>query len=181
LRRLEGRISETEMARMNARAKLEKVPERRVAADFLATHLGLDDRAQVEGAAQRMLRHTLEHLALVSVSLVAAILVAPLGIFAARHPRLGRSSWALPGVGSSLAALLVFAVPLLGRRAPGRHRPVPVQPVAHRTQHLYRAQGHPFADPGIGRGAGVAPNGTPALVELPMALRSILAGMRPRR
>src|SRR5207249_4712785 len=35
-KKLEGRIREQDMQEMNARAELEKVPERRVAADFLA-------------------------------------------------------------------------------------------------------------------------------------------------
>ena len=39
--RLEGRITATEMAGMNARAKIDRVPEDRVAAEFLAAKFGI--------------------------------------------------------------------------------------------------------------------------------------------
>ncbi len=84
LTRLEGRITELEMAGMNARAKIDKVPEDQVAADFLA------DEARDQG--QRHLRDVRrasslrrlgEHLVLVSISLAVAILV----VDPARHHR----------------------------------------------------------------------------------------------
>ncbi len=44
LARLDGRITESEMAAMNARVKIEHVPEDRVAADFLAQEFGIKSR-----------------------------------------------------------------------------------------------------------------------------------------
>jgi osmoprotectant transport system permease protein len=182
LRRLEGRISETEMATMNARAKLEKVPERRVAADFLATHLGLDDRAQVEGAAQRMLRHTLEHLALVSVSLVAAILVAvPLGIFAARRPRLGQVVLGVAGSIQTIPslALLVFMIPLLGIGAPPAIVALFLYSLLPIVRNTYTGlKDIPSQILESAEALGLPPMARLRWVELPMALRSILAGIK---
>jgi osmoprotectant transport system permease protein len=112
LARLEGRIDGGQMSTMNARAKLEHVPEARVAAEFLHVAEGTQD-----GLFARVLLRTREHLALAGLSLLAAILVAlPLGIVAARRPRLGRYVLMLVGVIQTIPALalLVAMIPLLG-------------------------------------------------------------------
>jgi osmoprotectant transport system permease protein len=118
LGRLTGRIDAPTMAAMNARAKLERVPESQVAADFLQTALGLSvPRAAPPGLARTVLRRAVEHLQLVALSLLAAILVAvPLGIFAARRPRTGQLVLGAVGVIQTIPslALLVFMIPLLG-------------------------------------------------------------------
>ena len=64
-----------------------------------------------------VLERTREHLMLVGLSLLAAILVAlPLGIVAARRPRLGQLVLAAVGVVQTIPslALLVFMIPLFG-------------------------------------------------------------------
>ncbi len=117
LERLEGRISEDEMVALNARAKLERVPETQVAADFLRRELGLEVEVRGRGMLAELWRHTREHLFLVGVSLLAAILVAvPLGVLAARRPRLGQGVLAVAGIIQTVPslALLVFMIPLLG-------------------------------------------------------------------
>src|SRR5262249_34358172 len=82
-----GRIDRSEMIAMNVRAKIDRVAEARVAADWLASHLGVAATVRGEGRAARLLRTTGDHLVLVAVSLLAAILCAlPLGIVAARRP-----------------------------------------------------------------------------------------------
>ena len=89
--RLEEAIPGEEMIAMNARAKLERVPEQRVAADFLAAHFGLQEEVAIEGPWQRFRRNLAGHLWLVSASLFAAVLLAvPLGIVAARR-QIGRA------------------------------------------------------------------------------------------
>ncbi|HTL29093.1 MAG TPA: glycine betaine ABC transporter substrate-binding protein [Tepidisphaeraceae bacterium] len=117
IKRMEGAIDEPTMIAMNARAKLDRVPEAQVAADFLEKSLGV--RAEVEASSmwQRIARRTLEHLFLVGVSLLAAISVAiPLGIWAARSHSAGQiiigvvaMIYTIPSL-----ALLVFMIPLLG-------------------------------------------------------------------
>jgi len=114
---LEGRIAGRDMQRLNARAKLDRVPEPVVAADFLAASLGMDAGTGREGRAERIGRRVAEHLALVAASLGAAILVAiPLGIAAARRRRLGAVLLAVAGVVQTIPslALLVLMIPLLG-------------------------------------------------------------------
>ena len=117
LERLGGRIDEATMIRLNGRARLEGVPEATVAHDALAALLGTDTQAAVETRPQRVWRRTKEHLVLVCVSLLAAVLVAiPLGIAAARvrwleAPVLGVVSvaYTIPAL-----ALLVVLIPVLG-------------------------------------------------------------------
>ena len=118
---LEGRIAARDMQRLNARVKLERVPERVVAADFLASALGMEGEAGGEGRARRVGRYVVEHVALVAASLGAAILVAlPLGVAAARRRRLGAAILAVAGVIQTIPslALLVLMIPLLGIGTP---------------------------------------------------------------
>jgi len=105
------------MRRLNERVKLERVSERDVASDFLATTLRVEGEANPEGRSRRVGRYVVEHLALVAASLSAAIVVAiPLGIAAARRRRLGAAILAVAGVVQTIPslALLVFMIPLLG-------------------------------------------------------------------
>jgi osmoprotectant transport system permease protein len=114
---LEGRIPVDVMQRLNARVKMDRVTERAVAADFLATTLSLEAAAAPEGRVRRVARAVVEHLALVLMSLGAAIVVAiPLGVAAARRRRLGAVILAVAGVVQTIPtlALLVFMIPLLG-------------------------------------------------------------------
>ncbi len=123
LRLPEGRISAETMVAMNARAKLDRVPERQVAAAFLEEALGVarPPESAAPGPAARILRRTWEHLLLVALSLGAAVLIAiPLGIAAARWPVPGRLILGAAGVLQTIPslALLVFMIPLLGIGAP---------------------------------------------------------------
>ena len=114
---LEGRIATSDMQRLNARVKLERVPEPAVAAAFLASALGMEEEAGGESRARRIGRYVAEHLALVTASLSAAILVGiPLGVAAARRRRLGAAILAVAGIIQTIPslALLVLMIPLLG-------------------------------------------------------------------
>jgi osmoprotectant transport system permease protein len=120
LRRLEGRIDARTMASLNARAKLDHVPEATVAADFLRATLsvaGAAGQGAHVGPASAIAHRGLEHLTLVGLSLGLAIAVAiPLGILAARRPRLGRVIIGATGVVQTIPtlALLVFMIPVFG-------------------------------------------------------------------
>jgi len=109
--RLAGRLDNQAMARLNALADLE----RRTFAEAAATFLG---RAGPVRSADRQLgRLTLEHLWLVSVSMTVAVLVGlPLGILAARRPRLAQLELMGVGVLQTIPglALLAFMIPLFG-------------------------------------------------------------------
>jgi osmoprotectant transport system permease protein len=109
--RLAGRLDNAGMVRLNAAADLE----RRTFADAAAAFLG---QARPARSADRQLgRLTLEHLWLVSVSMVVAVVVGlPLGILAARHRRLAQIELMGVGVLQTIPglALLAFMIPLFG-------------------------------------------------------------------
>jgi osmoprotectant transport system permease protein len=184
LLRLEGLLSEETMIGLNARVLLEKVPESRVAADFLAEHLALHVATHEESALARLLHNTANHLFLVAISLTAAIVVAvPLGILAARRPAIGQVLLGAAGILQTIPslALLVFMVLLLQ----GRLGAVPaiaalflygLLPIVRNTY----AGLHDI--PGSLRESAAALGLPPAarlrLVELPMASRAILAGIK---
>ena len=109
--RLAGRIDNAAMVRLNASADLE----RRTFADAAAGFLG--GTSPVRTANRDLGKLTVEHLALVGVSMTVAILLGlPLGILAARRPRLAQLE--LMGVGMLQTipglALLAFMIPLFG-------------------------------------------------------------------
>lgn len=83
--RLEGAIDETAMRVLNERAQLDRVPEAIVASGFLGETLGVSTVAAVESRRARLWRTTREQLVLVGVALGAAVMVAiPIGVVAAR-------------------------------------------------------------------------------------------------
>ena len=131
LSELSGRLSETEMRRLNKRLEVDGVPVATVARDALSS-LGLlaATTATVAPAtgrgglvdyfkAQRgtIGRLTLRHLALVGASLLVAILLAlPLGLLLERVARPAEGIIRTVGVLQTLPgiALLAFMIPLLG-------------------------------------------------------------------
>jgi osmoprotectant transport system permease protein len=182
LRRLEARLSAADMVRLNARAKLEKVSEERVAADFLGKRLGVQARVVERGWVSRLGQHTRAHLFLVGVSLAAAILVAvPLGILAARRPRLGQLILGVTGVLQTIPslALLVFMIPLLGIGA----GPAIVAlflysllPIVRNTYAGLRAVAGSLRE--SAEALGLPAGARLRLVELPMASPAVLAGVK---
>ncbi len=118
LARLDGRIDAATMLRMNRAVKLEGRPERDVAAEFLRATFGVTGTVEPAASlASRIGTRTREHLALTGISLALALAAAlPLGILAARAPRLGH--WLLGACGVlqtvPALALLVVLVPPLG-------------------------------------------------------------------
>lgn len=180
--RLEGRVSEEDMVKLNARARLERVSEGRVASDFLATALGVTSEVRGDGLAARVWKRTREHLFLVGVSLLAAMALAvPLGVLAARRPRLGRGVLGLTGVIQTVPslALLVVMIPLLGigsRPAIAALFLYSLLPIVRNT-----AAGLAGIPPEVRESAEAL--GLPARarlwrIELPMAAPSILAGIQ---
>jgi osmoprotectant transport system permease protein len=113
LRKLAGRIDEDTMRRMNAAVKLQGRSDTEVAADFLGTHVEADQH----GLWQRLRQRSVEHIQLVAISLGLALLLAiPLGILAARLRRLGQLVIGATGILQTVPslAMFVFMIPLLG-------------------------------------------------------------------
>ncbi|MDA7979950.1 MAG: ABC transporter permease subunit [Pirellulales bacterium] len=120
---LVGRISEEEMQRLNTRVKVDNKVAVRVAGDFLISEFP-ELRPQIQqqfrqrdtSLAQRIGEATLDHLSLVGVSLLAAVLVGvPSGVISARYQRLGQIVLAAVGIVQTipaLALLVMLMVPL---------------------------------------------------------------------
>ena len=180
--RLEGRISESDMIAMNAEAKLERIPESEVASRFLNDAFGMTTEVQRTDLWKRLRVTTGDQLFLVTVSLAAAICVAvPLGILAARFRRLGQGILAAVGIVQTIPslALLVFMIPLLGIGAPPAiaalflYSLLPIVRNTHAGLHDIPIQ---ITESAVA--LGLSRRARLWLVELPMASRSILAGIK---
>jgi osmoprotectant transport system permease protein len=182
LDRLGGKIDASAMSRMNARAKLEKQSEGTVAADFLRQQFAIDSTLQSDNRWARIARHTREHLAMVAISLGAAILIAtPLGALAFYRRGFGRVAFLVADVLQTLPALalLVFLIPWLGIG----YAPAIVALFLYSLLPILRNTHAGLAD--IPRelresasALGLSTAARLRLIELPLAARSILAGIR---
>jgi len=182
LGRFAGRISTAEMIRANARARIDRDPEPAVAADLVARTLGVRVHAASDGRAARIWARTKEHLGLVAVSMLLAIAVAvPLGIAAARRPRVGAAILGFVGLVQTVPslALLVFMIPALGigwTPAVAALFLYSLLPIVRNT-----AQGLlsiPPAQRESAEALGLGPWARLRLVELPLATPAILAGVK---
>jgi osmoprotectant transport system permease protein len=183
IRRLEGRITAGDMTRLNARAKLDHIPESQVAQDFLAQTVGLRTASPpADSVPRRILATTRQHLFLVGVSLAAAVAVAvPLGVVAAKCPRAGQVILAITaGIYTVPSlALLVFMIPVLGIGA----WPAVVAlflysllPVVRNTQSGLASIPRPLRE--SAEVLGLPASAVLLRVELPMASPAILAGIK---
>ncbi|MHA1108750.1 MAG: ABC transporter permease/substrate-binding protein [Alphaproteobacteria bacterium] len=182
IRRLEGRIDEARMGRMNAAVKIRRISEQETASAFLDEAFGIRIATGAAGLGKRLLNTTAQHLTLVGISLGAAILLSiPLGMVAARRRRLGQAILAIAGIIQTIPtlALFVFMIPLLGIGGP----PAVVALFLYSLLPIIRN-----THTGL---TGIAPSvvesaaalGLPGaarmrLVELPLAASSILAGIK---
>jgi osmoprotectant transport system substrate-binding protein/osmoprotectant transport system permease protein len=186
LQKLEGRIDERKMIRMNAAAELEGKSFAQAAA-----LLDSDDGAQK--AAQRKFLNTLfgpdfwrltgQHLLLVFVSLAASIaLGVPLGVAAAKLPRMAQLILGVVGVIQTIPSLALFAflIALIGTIG------TPPALIALFLYALLPIVRNTHAGlTGIGTGMrqaamalGLPPRERLRLIEVPLALPSILAGIK---
>jgi len=207
---LEGRVPTSAIVEMNAQAKPksgQRVPEQQIAADFLSENPFFSSagesenqtatlaRATDETTARRLWKRTGEHLFLVAVSLAAAIVIAvPLGILAARHPRLGQFILAVTGIVQTIPSLallvlimallyilpplpLIHKVPTLGTL------PAIIALFLYSLLPIVRNTYAGLHDIPITIRESAEALGLPVaarlrLIELPMAARSILAGIK---
>ena len=182
LKRLEGCLDQQQMMQLNARVKYDKRQPGEVAADYLKHNLGIEVDVEIETWQQRLVRNTLEHLRLVAVSLTAAIIVAlPLGVVAARRKRVGQVILATVGIVQTIPslALLAFMVPLLGVgvrpaiMALFLYSLLPIVRNTHAGLHDIPSQVRDSAS-----ALGLPGAARLFRVELPMASRSIMAGIK---
>jgi len=185
LRRLEGRVSEAAMRRMNAAAELGgrsfaqaaallegAAPAPAAARGFLALLFGAD-----------FWRLTLEHLLLVFGSLAASVAAGvPLGVAAAKRPRLAQPIFAAVGVIQTIPslALLAFLIAALGSIGT---LPALLALILYALLPIVRNTHTGLAGVSAGVREAAMVLGLRAglrlrLVELPLALPAILAGVK---
>ncbi len=179
---LEGKISEEAMIQMNAEAKIDRVPESVVASEFLKVNLSIDTKPHESTFINRLSHNTLQHLFLVAVSLSAAILISiPLGIWAFKNEKVGHAILGIVGIIQTIPslALLVFMIPLLGiGSAPAilalfLYSLLPIVRNTYSGLHDIPSHIRESAE-----ALGLSPWARLRLVELPMASRSILSGIK---
>lgn len=182
LSRLEGLLDEAGMAALNAQVKIDGQSEAAVAASFVGDAFGMAVEVSAIDWRERLWRTTLDHLALVGLSLGAALILAlPLGVLAARRARLGQIVLAVAGVMQTVPslAMFVFMIPLLGIGGPPAiaalflYSLLPIIRNTHAGLTDIPADILEAADAiGLARGARLR------LIELPLAGRAILAGVK---
>lgn len=190
MRRLDGTVSEATMQSLNDEVEAGRKTESEAAADFLDRKFGLHVEVQTTSRTRMIAGHILEHLDLVRRSLLPAIVVGvALGIFCQRRPRTGRLVLASVGLLQTIPslALLVLLLPLvaaLGYRSIGEGSVTAV--VALFCYCLLPIVRNTYTGiDGIQRGTiesatvlGLGPAARLVEIELPIALPTVLAGIR---
>jgi osmoprotectant transport system permease protein len=190
IRQLEGAISEPTMRKLNDSVESRERSESQAAADFLRTHLGVNAEAERTSWATMVLTRVGEHLDLVRRSLLPAIVAGiALGIFCQRRRRIGSVVLAAVGLLQTIPslALLVLLLPVvaaLGYASIGEGSVTAV--IALFAYCLLPIVRNTFTGlDGIPRGTvesatvlGLGPPSKLAEIELPIALPTILAGIR---
>ena len=182
-RRLEGKISERDMIDLNARVVLDKQSDRRAAADFLNQAMKLSLQVKDQTLLERVWVRTRQHLLLVAVSLMLAIVAAlPLGIAAARWPRLSYVLLAAIGVVQTIPALALLVLLLVLMNRIGAAPAITalflysLLPIVRNTYTGLHDIALPLRESAEALGLGSWPR--LYLIELPLASRTILAGIK---
>jgi osmoprotectant transport system substrate-binding protein/osmoprotectant transport system permease protein len=185
---LVGRIDAETMIGLNLRAKpprgsgRDRIAMNVVADEFLAREFGTRSKEVAEPFLSRLGRRTIEQLILVGTSLLMAILLAiPLGVLAARHRGLGHALLALAGVLQTVPslALLVILIPVFGLGAIPAvvalfvYSLLPILRNTHSGLTNIPAELKECAD-----ALGLESRAKLFAVELPLAMSSILAGIK---
>ncbi len=182
LRRLEGQLSQVDMMALNARVELERIPAERVAAEFLSGRLGVAADVAEKTLWARLLERTRQHLMLVVLSLGLAVVVAvPLGVLAARRPAAGQVLLAVVGLVQTIPslALLVLLIPLFGLGVPSAVVALFLYSLLPIVRNTYAGlHDIPLSLRESARALGLPPLARLRLVELPLASRAILAGIK---
>jgi len=162
------------------------VPEATVAADFAHATFGHEGAPPPSASApsrwRALSRLMGEHLLLVGVSLLAAVLVAiPLGVLAARRPRLGIGVLGAVGIVQTVPtlALLVFMIPLFGIGTIPALAALFVYSLLPIVRNTHAGlMGIPGALRESAEALGLPPRTRLWRIELPLAAPSIMAGVK---
>ncbi|GAB5403374.1 MAG: glycine betaine ABC transporter substrate-binding protein [Aureliella sp.] len=185
---LAGKIDNTAMMRLNKASRIDRKPEQLISAQFLKANVDSTivikqrERSAFSLAAGRLLQNTIEHLVLVVISLTAAIVIAvPLGVVAYRNKKL--EEWILGVVGIIQTipsmAMLVFMIPFLGLGAQPAilalffYSLLPIVRGTHTGLASLSSSIHESA-----LALGLPSGARLRLIELPLASKSILSGIK---
>lgn len=188
--RMEGLIDGETMMSANSRVEVDRISESRAAAELLQTELGIEVVVEETTRTQRIAMRTAEHLDLVRKSLIPAILLAiPLGIIAARQPKVGHVVLGIVGVVQTIPslALLVILMPVVaytGFNSVGLGSVTAVLallfysllPIVRNTHAGLRGIAEDVRESAMA--LGLSPTYRLIRIELPLASPSILAGMK---
>jgi osmoprotectant transport system permease protein len=180
--KLEQSIPEQKMVEMNAASKIDGLSDSVIASNYLKETLLINTNPVKETFLSRLYRNTLQHLFLVVISLSAAIIVSiPLGILAYKNQKVGHLVLGIVGVIQTLPslALLVFMIPFFGIGA------VPAIVALFLYSLLPIVRGTYTGLKDISRdiqesaeALGLTPFAMLRLIEIPIASRSILSGIK---
>jgi len=187
---LAGALDEEQMSQLNARVDLESESESFAAATFLQEKFNIESEMKEETALTRICHTTVEHLDLVRRSLIPAILVAiPLGILASKSAWLGQTVLGIAGMIQTIPALalLVLLMPVahglgLSSVGPGSATAIiclflySLLPVIRNT--VAGLHNIPSAYQDSASALGLSSFWKLNYVELPLATRTILAGIK---
>jgi len=180
--KLEQNIPEQKMVEMNASVKIDGISEKTVASNYLKETHKIETNPAEENFFGRLYRNTLQHLFLVAISLSTAIIVSiPLGIFAYQNKKVGHLVLGVVGIIQTLPslALLVFMIPFFGIGA------VPaivalflysLLPIVRNTYSGLKDIPREIRE--SGEALGLTPFARLRLIELPLASRSIVSGIK---
>jgi len=180
--KLQDSISETTMIGMNSSVKLKGISESIVASRFLKEDLYIFTSPEQETTLTRFIRNTKNHLLLVSISLFMAILISiPLGILSYKKDKIGRFILSLVGIVQTIPslALLVFMIPLLGIGSKPAIVALFLYSLLPIVRNTYTGlKDIPTEIRETAQAIGLSEFARLRLIELPIASRSILGGIK---
>jgi osmoprotectant transport system permease protein len=187
LQKLEGKISEKRMIAMNAEAELEGKSFATVAAGFLNKATATTTSAEQPSFLSKLFgvdfwKLTTEHMSLVFISLGFGVLVGvPLGIWAARVPQAAQPILSIVGVIQTIPslALLAFLIPLFQIGPPSALVALFLYALLPIVRNTYTGLSDiPSSLKESALALGLPSLARLRLVELPLAARTILAGIK---
>jgi osmoprotectant transport system permease protein len=188
--RLTGSISEPMMRELNDVVESRKLSEAQAAADFLRVQLGVSTEEPESTTARMIAGHVAEHLDLVRRSLLPAIVAGVLlGVFCQRFRRSGRVVMATVGLLQTIPALALlvlllpvvaaFGLPSIGEGSITAVLALFAYCLLPIVRNTYSGlEGIPRGTVESATVLGLSPLARLAEIELPMALPTILAGIR---
>ncbi len=180
--RLEGSISDSLMIAMNAEVKIDGKPESKVAADFISDTFSEKTGYAISSFWSGIWLYTKEHLFMVAVSLSVAILFSiPLGILAYKKKEISNLILGVTGIIQTIPslALLVFMIPLLGIGSWPAIVALFLYSLLPIVRNTYSGlQNIPQHIKESAVALGIPSAARLRLIELPLASRSILAGIK---